>query len=68
MQLNPDGSGHFTQVTLHPVVTVSQAEMVDKARTLHGEASKKCFIANSVNFPVLHQPTVQVATTVDSSR
>jgi organic hydroperoxide reductase OsmC/OhrA len=61
MELNPDGSGHFTQVTLHPVVTVSQEEMVDKARTLHGEAGKKCFIANSVNFPVLHQPTIRAA-------
>ncbi len=61
MQFNPDGSGRFTQVTLHPVVTVSREEMVDAARTLHGEAAKKCFIANSVNFPVGHQPTVRVA-------
>ncbi|MBD0254630.1 MAG: OsmC family protein [Cytophagales bacterium] len=60
MEFNPDGSGHFTQVTLHPVVTVSREEMVDKARTLHEEANKKCFIANSVNFPILHQPTVRV--------
>jgi organic hydroperoxide reductase OsmC/OhrA len=61
MQINPDGSGHFTEVVLHPVVTVTQESMTDQALELHEEAGKMCFIANSVNFPVLHQPTVRVA-------
>ncbi|HEY0244474.1 MAG TPA: OsmC family protein [Mucilaginibacter sp.] len=51
-----NGSGHFTQVTLHPNVLVSDASMIAKANELHHEANKYCFIANSVNFPVLHQP------------
>ncbi len=59
---SPDGSGRFQQVTLNPVVTVSDITMIDKANALHGEAHKMCFIANSVNFPVLHQPTAIVAT------
>src|SRR5258708_4210485 len=36
----PDGGGHFTEVTLHPVVTVKDASMVDKANELHHKASK----------------------------
>jgi organic hydroperoxide reductase OsmC/OhrA len=53
-----DGGGHFTEVVLRPRVTVAAADMADKAQRLHEAASKKCFIASSVNFPVLHQPSV----------
>ncbi|MFD3002722.1 OsmC family protein [Pontibacter toksunensis] len=49
-----DGGGHFTAVTLHPEVKVTAASMVEKANELHKRASKLCFIANSVNFPVNH--------------
>ena len=55
-----DGSGHFTEVTLHPVVIVTEASMVDKANALHYEAHKFCFVANSCNFPVHHNPSCQV--------
>jgi len=55
-----DGGGHFASVTLKPRVTVASANMVERALEAHREASKKCFIANSVNFPVLHEPTVVV--------
>jgi organic hydroperoxide reductase OsmC/OhrA len=55
-----DGSGHFTEVTLHPVVIVTEASMVDKANELHYEAHKFCFVANSCNFPVHHNPTCEV--------
>lgn len=52
-----DGGGHFTEVTLNPVVTVKDASMIEKANELHHKASELCFIANSVNFPVKHSPT-----------
>lgn len=52
-----NGSGHFEEVTLNPVVTVAEDSMIEKANALHNEAHKMCFIANSVNFPVLHKPT-----------
>jgi organic hydroperoxide reductase OsmC/OhrA len=55
---NADGSGQFTEVVLRPRVTVASADMIEKAATLHGEAHAKCFIANSVNFPVRHEPVV----------
>ena len=54
-------SGHFTEVVLRPVVTVADETMVDKAVELHHQAHQTCFIANSVNFPVRHEPQVSVA-------
>lgn len=53
--------GHFTSVTLRPVVTVADAAQVEVAREIHGEASRNCFIAASVNFPVLHEPEIRLA-------
>lgn len=60
MKETPDGSGHFTSVTLNPQVTVTEANMVDKANALHQKANKYCFVANSVNFPVHHIPVCKV--------
>jgi organic hydroperoxide reductase OsmC/OhrA len=51
-----DGGGHFTEVVLRPRVTVASADMIEVAVSLHREAHAKCFIANSVNFPVRHEP------------
>lgn len=60
MAETPDGSGHFTQVVLKPAVVVANASMVDKANELHHKANKMCFIANSCNFPVTHEPTCTI--------
>ena len=57
MAETPDGGGHFTKVTLNPVVTVMEPSMIEKANALHHQANKLCFIANSCNFPVYHNPT-----------
>lgn len=54
-----NGSGHFTEVTLNPTVTVVNQSMIDKANELHKKANELCFIANSVNFPVKHRPTTK---------
>jgi len=54
----PDGGGYFSEVILRPVVTVADGGMSEKARSLHHAANKLCFIANSINFPVRHEPTV----------
>jgi organic hydroperoxide reductase OsmC/OhrA len=53
-----DGGGHFSRVVLRPHVTVRTEDDVDLARHLHGTAHAKCFIANSVNFPVEHEPVI----------
>ena len=61
MRQTADGGGHFTSATLRPVVTVASADMVEAALDAHREASGKCFIASSVNFPVVHVPHTVVA-------
>jgi organic hydroperoxide reductase OsmC/OhrA len=55
-----DGSGFFSEVILHPVVTISDAADTVKANALHEQANKMCFIAKSCNFPVKHEPTCLV--------
>ncbi|MEV7649805.1 OsmC family protein [Arthrobacter sp. NPDC089319] len=58
LRLNRDGSGEFTSVTLRPRVAIADAGQAELAQRLHGDANKVCFIARSVNFPVLHEPVV----------
>jgi organic hydroperoxide reductase OsmC/OhrA len=53
-----DGGGHFTEVVLRPRVTVADETMIEKAASLHHEANQKCFIANSVNFTLRHEPAI----------
>ena len=54
-----DGGGHFTTVTLRPRVTISAGD-AELALALHAEAGTRCFIAASMNFPVLHEPQIVV--------
>lgn len=61
MTQTPDGGGSFREVTLHPVVEVADPAQAELALSLHAEANRKCFIASSVSFPVLHEPTTTVA-------
>jgi len=51
-----NGGGQFTEVILNPIVIVTENSMIDKANELHKKANELCFIANSVNFPVKHNP------------
>lgn len=54
-----ESGGHFSSVTLQPVITLASSEMKEKADALHHEANKACFIASSCNFPVHHQASYQ---------
>ena len=56
----PDGGGRFREVVLRPVVTISAGDP-ELALSIHAEASEKCFIAASVNFPVHHEPVIALA-------
>lgn len=58
MVLNRDGSGQFTGATLKPQLVITDPGQLELATKLHHDASQNCFIARSVNFPVLHEPTV----------
>ncbi|MFO0586047.1 MAG: OsmC family protein [Polyangiaceae bacterium] len=52
------GTYHFSRAVLHPKVTVQKGADLAKARALHEEAHKACFIARSVNFPVDHEAAI----------
>ncbi|MDT7952130.1 MAG: OsmC family protein [Acetobacteraceae bacterium] len=53
---DPDGGGRFTEVVLQPEITLRAGSDRDRATALHTDAHAKCFIANSVNFPIRHEP------------
>ena len=55
------GGGAFTDVLLRPRVVVAEESMVEAAVAAHRQAREWCFIANSVNFPVRHDPVVTAA-------
>lgn len=59
MRTNRDGSGQFESVTLRPHVTVGAVVDTALMERLHEEANQVCFIARSVNFPVLHAFTTE---------
>lgn len=50
----------FKEVVLRPKVRLAAGADVDKARALHDDAHRECFIANSVNFPVRNEPAITV--------
>lgn len=55
MQETKDGGGAFREVTLNPIIRITDEAMIEKAKELHHQANKMCFIANSCNFPVHHK-------------
>ncbi|MUN35899.1 OsmC family peroxiredoxin [Actinomadura sp. NEAU-AAG5] len=59
MAETPDGGGRFEEVVLRPRVGLADSEKADQVGRLHGRAHELCFIANSVNFPVRHEPVVE---------
>lgn len=61
MEESPDGGGRFLRVVLRPQVTITAASDMEKARALHHQAHAKCFVANSMNFPVEHEPQIRLA-------
>src|SRR5580692_3429644 len=55
-----DGGGHFASVTLRPKVRLAAGSDPVRAAALHHDAHEKCFIANSVNFPITVEPVFEV--------
>lgn len=52
--------GWFTGITLRPVVTISAGDPA-LALALHEAAHAQCYLANSVNFPVLCDAEIKVS-------
>lgn len=57
-----DGSGRFAEVVLKPAVTIAPSSDKRQAEKLHEQAHHFCFIANSMNFPILCEPSIQIDT------
>lgn len=57
LRLDPDGGGRFIEATLRPRVGLRAGPRA-RAVELHEEAHRRCFVANSVNFPVHVEPQV----------
>ncbi len=51
MQEEAGGAERFVRVVLRPKIEIASGDAT-QARALHHAAHEKCFIANSVNFPV----------------
>ncbi len=60
MEEGIDASGAFSKVILHPEIRIVNRDNLNIADQLHHEAHNLCFIANSVNFEVLVQPSISV--------
>ncbi len=60
--MEEDGAngGRFLEAVLRPRVRISAGDR-ERAIALHAEAHARCFIANSVNFPVRLAPSVEAA-------
>lgn len=61
MEETADGGVHFVEVTLHPTITITPQSSLETARRVHHDAHEKCFVANSVNFPVRIRPEFRTA-------
>lgn len=60
LEVLPNGSGRFTEVRLNPKVKISNPDKIELALNLHFKANQLCFIANSCNFPVLHNASCEI--------
>lgn len=56
----PEG-GRFTEAVLRPRVVIRAGDDQALAAALHHKAHEQCYVANSVNFPVRCEPTIESA-------
>ncbi|HDR9184417.1 TPA: OsmC family protein [Burkholderia vietnamiensis] len=58
-----DGPDHgcFSEIVLHPHVTIRAGDDRELAARLHHDAHAKCYIANSVDFPIRCEPVIESA-------
>jgi organic hydroperoxide reductase OsmC/OhrA len=51
--------GAFTGIVLRPVVGIAAGADLAHAERLHHEAHARCYVANSVRFPIVCEPRVE---------
>ncbi|WKK78095.2 OsmC family protein [Marivirga salinae] len=59
MEETAKGKGHFIEAILRPEVVILEKDKIELAESLHQKANEFCFIANSCNFPIHHNPTIK---------
>ncbi|WP_454690314.1 OsmC family protein [Achromobacter aloeverae] len=57
--------GRFTDIVLRPRVTIAAGGDAELAARLHHAAHEKCYIANSVNFPIRCEPVIDIESAVE---
>jgi organic hydroperoxide reductase OsmC/OhrA len=62
MAEDDDGGGRFVSIVLKPRVGLAPGADVAKAAALHHAAHEKCFVGNSVNFPITIEPAFETLT------
>ncbi len=51
--------GRFTRIVLRPRVAIRAGDDTELATRLHHQAHARCYIANSVNFPIECEPVIE---------
>ena len=51
--------GCFTRIVLHPQVVIRAGDDHELAARLHHDAHARCYVANSVNFPIECEPVIR---------
>jgi len=59
--LDSADTGRFTRIVLHPHVTIRAGDDRKLAAQLHRQAHTRCYVANSVNFPIDCEPVIEAA-------
>lgn len=59
--LDSPEQGRFTEIVLRPHVVIRAGDDCELAARLHHAAHEKCYVANSVNFPIRCEPTIESA-------
>lgn len=55
-----DGTTKMTKITLNPEVVITDASRIEDAEKLHHTANELCFIANTLNVKVHHEPQIKI--------
>ncbi len=55
-----NSGGKFVKVVLNPMVEIKEADKKMLAIELHKQAHEHCYIASSCNFPILHEPEINI--------
>lgn len=55
-----DGVTRILSAVLRPQVVISNSSDAKLAAALHADANAACFVANSVRFPIEHEPSIEI--------